>query len=90
MPTWLVKFEKPVIYRPTHPKPFRRVMVTELPVYAPDAEGAKIHALRMTAGDGGTIVVTMKKAGLQPDPVPQPVGEVSYVAPARADGGAGS
>ena len=57
MPTFVVKFEKPVIYRPSHPKPYRRVTVTELPVHAPTAEGARTHALRMTAGDGGEITV---------------------------------
>lgn len=61
MPTFVVRFEKPVIYRPTHPRSYRRVSVTELPVHAPDADGAKIHALRMTAGDGGTITVELTK-----------------------------
>ena len=61
MPTFVVRFEKPVIYRPTHPRSYRRVSVRELPVYAPDSESAKIHALRVTAGDGGAITVELTK-----------------------------
>jgi hypothetical protein len=56
VPEYRVLFERPVIYLVDHKRPNRREL-TELLVNAPDAEAAKIHAVRVTLGDPGTIMV---------------------------------
>jgi len=55
MPEYRVCFEHPVTYLPDHK--LHRREVTDLPVRAPDEEAAKVHALRVTLGDPGTITV---------------------------------
>lgn len=49
-------FERPVVYLCDHREPNRRE-VTDLLVNAPDEEAAKIHAIRVTRGETGTIMV---------------------------------
>jgi len=44
---WMVRFATPVIYLLGH---HRQRTVTELPVNAPDANGARVHAIRVTSG----------------------------------------
>lgn len=55
MAEFRVLFERPVVYLPDHR--VHRREVTELLVNAPDEEAAKIHAVRVTQGDPGTIMV---------------------------------
>jgi hypothetical protein len=52
---WRVTFERPVFY--LSESKLRRKEITELLVNAPTAEGAGVHAIRVTTGDPGAITV---------------------------------
>ena len=58
MPTFLVRFDQPVIDQPEHPLARREVQ--ELEVHAPSAEDAKMHAIRVTVGPGHITEVVEK------------------------------
>lgn len=48
MPRFRVSFPQPVTYQAGHPTAARQI--TELVVSAPDADGARDHAIRVTQG----------------------------------------
>jgi hypothetical protein len=58
VPTYLVRFDAPVIDQPEHP--LARREVRELEVHAPSAEDAKMHAIRVTVGPGHITEVVEK------------------------------
>lgn len=68
MPRFLVRFPRPVtVIRVPAPGAQRRTYpITELPVHAPSAEAAKIHAIRVVQGD----VDGMTVEDWQPPPPP--------------------
>lgn len=78
MPQYLVRFARPVVYQPDHPK--ARRAVCDLPVDAPDPTRAQIHALRVTTGDAEIISVDLLDkyayrtalAARQPETLPEP------------------
>lgn len=56
MPRFEVEFSAPVTYLKGHPRGERQL--TALPVHAPDADQAIVHAIRRTTGLATVIKVT--------------------------------
>lgn len=71
---WLVRFKTPVVY--LQGSRYAR-LVTELPVQAPDANGARVHAIRVT--DGAIEIVDVVAVTDDRVPLP-PAVEVEEVA----------
>lgn len=66
MPKYLVKFPNPVQYLPDH---FNGRDVTELVVNTSSVSGAITHALRVTRGDPGEMIVEPYNPDFAPPPV---------------------
>lgn len=76
MPSYLVRFDRPVIYQVGHPK--AQCRITALPVRAPSAHAAEVHAYRVTQGEAELTVVEVEDfVGPPPDietaPDPPPI-----------------
>jgi hypothetical protein len=54
VPTFLIRFDRPVDYLPDHPKG-RRLGIRELLVHSDNLDQAKAHALRVTTGPGSVV-----------------------------------
>lgn len=75
MPQYVVTFPNPVLYLEGHKK--GQKMLTEMVVNAPTEMAALSHAIRVTTGDIGNIVITEMVEAYDPPKVDPPV-EVEY------------
>lgn len=69
MPVFLVRLAAPAVYQPDHPRVNRPV--TELSVNAPDETAARVHVLRVLAGDIRIteVIEVEDKRSLRPPPL---------------------
>lgn len=67
--TWRVRFRAPVLYNAGHPQGAR--LVTDLPVNAPTADAAALHAIRVTQGEVVIDAIELIEGPLGAAPTPE-------------------